>query len=56
MIVIFVVVARAATLNFSEAIVFWSWQVAQASQAAEKVPLFVILSEAKNPSWINTKD
>jgi hypothetical protein len=28
----------------------------QASQAAEKVPWFVILSEAKNPSWITTKD
>jgi hypothetical protein len=28
----------------------------QAKQAAEKVPWFVILSEAKNPSWIKTKD
>jgi hypothetical protein len=28
----------------------------RAKQAAEKVPLFVILGEAKNPSWIKTKD
>jgi hypothetical protein len=28
----------------------------QAEKAAEKVPWFVILSEAKNPSWIKTKD
>jgi hypothetical protein len=27
-----------------------------AKQAAEKVPMFVIVSEAKNLSWIKTKD
>jgi hypothetical protein len=30
--------------------------VGQASQAAEKVPWFVILSEGKNLSWIKTRD
>jgi hypothetical protein len=29
---------------------------ATSKQAAKKVPWFVILSEAKNPSWIKTKD
>jgi hypothetical protein len=35
---------------------FFSSANVTAEQAAEKVPWFVILSEAKNPSWIKTKD